>query len=70
MQDLKSLLTEITEFTNTLESNYPELYRNLDENPMTLPTSEHPELNKRVFQDYLESLKQLLEHYLETRKNN
>lgn len=70
MQDLKSLLTEITEFTNTLESDYPELYRNLDENPMTLPKSEHPELNKRVFQDYLESLKQLLEHYLETRKNN
>lgn len=34
MQDLKSVLAEIMELTNTMESNYPELYRNLDENPL------------------------------------
>lgn len=69
MQDLKSVLAEIMELTNTMESNYPELYRNLDENPLTLPTSEHPKIDIKVFQDYLESLQQLLEHHLETYKN-
>lgn len=69
MKQLQGILKEITQLTYTIEANYPELYRTLDENPMTIPATEHPHINKEVMQEYLESLKQLLEHHLETHKN-
>lgn len=65
MKDLHTILTEITQLTSNIETNYPELYRSLDESPMTLPVSSHPQIDKKVLQEYLESLKQLLKHYLE-----
>ncbi|MGO4917995.1 hypothetical protein [Maribacter spongiicola] len=69
MNDLSTVLEEITQLTNTIETNYPELYRFLDENPITIPTNDHPHVNQIIMQDYLESLKQLLNHHLETHKN-
>lgn len=70
MKGLHNILKEITQLTTNFETNYPELYRTLDENPMTLPVSKHPHMDKEVMQEYLESLKQLLKHHLETHKNN
>lgn len=70
MKGLHNILKEITQLTTNIETNYPELYRTLDENPMTLPVSKHPHMDKEVMQEYLESLKQLLKHHLETHKNN
>ncbi|TYC10589.1 hypothetical protein ES677_11655 [Bizionia gelidisalsuginis] len=72
MKDLHNILQEITKVTTNIETNYPELYRTLDENPMTLPVSQHPHMDKVVLQEYLASLKELLEHYVEeeTIKNN
>jgi hypothetical protein len=69
MKDLHRILDEITQLTTFIETNYPELYRALDENPMTLPVSKHPHMDKKIMQEYIESLKQLLEHHLETHKN-
>ena len=69
MKQLRGILKKITQLTYTIEANYPELYRTLDENPMTIPATEHPHIDKEVMQEYLESLKQLLEHHLETHKN-
>jgi len=69
MKDLHRILDEISKLTTVIETNYPELYRILDENPMTLPVSKHPHMDKKVMQEYLESLKGLLEHHLETHKN-
>jgi len=66
MKQLQSILKEITQLTYTIESKYPELYRTLEENPMTIPATDHPRIDKEVMQEYLESLKQLLEHHLET----
>ncbi|AUC83635.1 hypothetical protein [Lacinutrix sp. Bg11-31] len=70
MKKLQNILTDITRLTLNIETNYPELYRTLDENPMTIPTIAHPEMNETTMQDYLESLKQLLKHHLETHKKN
>lgn len=70
MNDLSNTLEEITQLTNTIETNYPELYRFLDENPITIPSNDHPHIDQVTMQDYLESLKQLLKHHLETHKNN
>ena len=70
MKKLKNILTEITQLTTKIETNYPELYRSLDENPMTIPSINHPHMDAEVMQEYLESLKQLLMHHLETHKAN
>jgi hypothetical protein len=68
MKELHNILNEITQVTTNIETNYPELYRSLDENPMTLPVKQHPHMDKMVMQEYLESLKELLKHYLEEEK--
>ncbi|AUC75390.1 MULTISPECIES: hypothetical protein [unclassified Olleya] len=69
MKDLQQVLTDITQLTGNIETNYPELYRSLDENPLTLPMSKHPHMDKKVMTDYLEGLKQLLNHYIEEENN-
>ncbi|MDO1513917.1 hypothetical protein Q2T41_14745 [Maribacter confluentis] len=69
MNDLSNVLEEITQLINTIETSYPELYRFLDENPITIPSNDHPHIDQVIMQEYLESLKQLLKHYLETHKN-
>lgn len=69
MNILQALLAEISKLTKTIETNYPELYQFLDENPMTIPSEKNPSIDKKILLEYLESLKQLLKHHLETRKN-
>ena len=66
MKDIKTLMQDITLLTTNIETNYPELYQYLGENPLTLPASANPQIDTRVLQEYLTSLKQLLWHYLET----
>ncbi|MEY8021187.1 hypothetical protein AB8P51_10170 [Muriicola sp. SD30] len=68
MKSLQKILMEITQLTANIETNYPELYSYLDENPMTLPVKEDPHMDKKVMEDYLQSLKLLLRHHLETHK--
>lgn len=69
MEDLRKVVVEIEKLTTNIETNYPELYRSLDENPLTIPSEQHPHIDKVVMQEYLESLNQLLKHHLETHKN-
>ncbi|SEL27724.1 hypothetical protein SAMN04488008_103292 [Maribacter orientalis] len=69
MKDLRKVVVEIEKLTTNIETNYPELYRSLDENPLTIPSEQHPHIDKVAMQEYLESLKQLLKHHLETHKN-
>lgn len=72
MKSLQNILQEITQLTTYIETYYPELYRYLDENPLTLPTKDKPHMDKQVLESYLKSLEQLLRHHLETHqdKNN
>ncbi|MCL5129315.1 hypothetical protein [Algibacter sp. L4_22] len=64
MRKLHKILNEITQLTTNMEINYPELYRSLDENPVTLPINKHPQIDKVVMQEYLDSLKELVESYV------
>ena len=68
MKNLHNILTQITALTTNIKTNYPELYRSLDENPMTLPVSKHPHMDKKVMEEYLESLSDVLKHYVEEEK--
>jgi hypothetical protein len=69
MKNLENILTEITQLTTNIETNYPELYPFLEENPMTIPSTNQPDINLDIMQNYLESLKQLLKHHQKTRRN-
>ncbi|MET7030396.1 hypothetical protein [Sediminicola luteus] len=68
MTNSMSLLTKITQLTSNIETNYPELYRFLDENPLTIPSVSQPTIDQASLLAYFESLKQLLKHHLETHK--
>ena len=63
MKTEQELITEITELTFKIEKNYPELYALLQEDPSTIPSMEHPEINPTVLQDYLNTLKEHIEHH-------
>ena len=54
------ILEEISRLTLKLETEYPELYAFLDEEPITIPNLEHPDISNKSLMDYLESLKGLL----------
>ena len=69
MNELKNILQEITSLTLEIETKYPELYRYLDENPLTLPVNPEPHIDKKVMQEYLRGLQELLKHHLETHKS-
>lgn len=66
MNEHQPILAEITQLTSKLKTNYPELYRSLNENPMTIPSSAHPDIDCDSLKEYLDGLKQLLEHHLES----
>lgn len=68
MTALRQIMKEITELTYTIESEYPELYQYLDEDPMTIPAHPHPDIDKEVMEKYLQGLKALLSHYVEAHK--
>lgn len=67
MNNLQNTLKEISQLTKTIETDYPELYQFLNESPMEIPSESHPTIDKKIMKDYLDSLKQMLKHHLETR---
>ncbi|MFD2542272.1 hypothetical protein ACFSSB_08075 [Lacinutrix gracilariae] len=69
MKTTQELLTQITQLTNNIETNYPELYAFLQEEPITIPSKQHPEINLAILQDYLQTLKQELQHHIKTHKS-
>lgn len=66
MKDKQVLLNEIVQLTSDIETNYPELYHFLDENPMTIPSEPHPAIGSETLETYLEDLRQLLKNHLST----
>ncbi len=66
MKTLQDIENQIIRLTLSIEVNYPELYATLDENPITIPSKNHPDMNIKIMEDYLESLKQILKQYTKT----
>ena len=52
MKTLKDIQNQITKLTTNIETNYPELYVMLAENPMTIPSKVHPEMNIKIMEDW------------------
>lgn len=63
MDTVQELLTKISNITRDIETNYPDVYKYLNENPMTIPNMEHPSVSETELKEYLASLETLLEKY-------
>ena len=68
MEDSKKIMAEVTQITLNIKTNYPELYRTLGENPVTIPDEKHPDIDNKEMNDYLESLKGLLKSHIENKQ--
>lgn len=66
MKTLHDIETQIIRLTTSIAEDYPELYATLDENPITIPSKIHPNMNISIMEDYLEGLKQILKQYIKT----
>lgn len=64
MKTLVTVLTEISEITNKIREDYPELYELLEENKVSVYTG-GKEVDGNEFTGYLDSLREKLEHYIE-----
>lgn len=61
---IQKLLTKISERVRSIEENYPELQKYLDETRITLPQSnEDTPIDKKDLEDYLNSLDTMVDEY-------
>ncbi|WP_228853105.1 hypothetical protein [Aegicerativicinus sediminis] len=63
MKKTQQLLTEISTLLRQIEEEHPELYKYLDETPMTIPDMENPDIDQNTLNEYLESLKSMVDNY-------
>lgn len=63
MKTTQSLLTEISTLIRDIERDYPELYKHLDESPITIPGVKQPNVDNKALENYLQTLKDMLKRY-------
>ena len=63
MKSAQELLTEISTLTRKIETEHPEVYKHLDEMPVTLPSTKNPNVDTKSLENYLQSLKDLIKKY-------
>ncbi len=68
MQSLHQLMQEIIQITTEIETSYPELYKYLEETPLTIGESNMQPISTNDLLKYLETLKEQLRHHVETHK--
>lgn len=68
MKQLNQLMQEITQLTTEMETKNPELYKYLDETPITICETKEQTICTDDLIKYLETLKSQLQHHIETHK--
>ncbi len=63
MKTEAELSENILKITMTIRNEYPELMKYLNEMQVTIPDVATPEINKKILEDYYESLQDLLRKY-------
>ncbi len=66
MQTKEELNKEILETTSTIQENYPELSKFLDEMTVTIPNKDKPEINESILKDYNDSLQAMAAGYAQS----
>ena len=68
MKQINQLMQEIIQLTTEIETNYPELYKYLDETLITICETKKEIICTDDLKQYLETLKAQLLHHIETHK--
>lgn len=68
MKSLNQLMQEIIQLSGNIETNYPELHKYFGETPVKIGNSDENEITTTDLKLYLETLKSLLKHHIETHK--
>ncbi len=63
MKTETELNEKIVKITMTIQSEFPELMKFLNEMPVTIPDAKNPEINSIILEDYFNSLQNLLRKY-------
>jgi len=63
MKTENELNADILKITTTIKQEFPELLKYLNEMPVTIPNSAHPEINIKALADYYNSLCTLMKDY-------
>jgi len=63
------LSADILKITMTIKREFPELVKYLNEMPVTIPNSPHPEINMKSLNDYYNSLDALVKDYALSHKH-
>jgi len=63
MKETQNLLTEISDLLRKIEDKHPELYKHLDESPITIPGQKQPIVDNEALENYLQTLKDVLKRY-------
>lgn len=66
MNEMQQVSNKIINLTSTIRNNYPELYSFLDETPYHHDSNFIGEINLQDLNEHLNSLEELLRHYIET----
>ena len=68
MKHLNKLMQEVIDLTTLIETKYPELYRYMDETPLTIGKHPEKEITTEDLKSYLETLKAQLNEHIKTHK--
>ena len=68
MKHLSGLMQKIINLTSKIETEYPELYKNLEETPINLGNQTQKEITTTDLKNYLETLHRELEEYINSHK--
>ncbi len=63
MKTEAELNEKIVKITMTIQSEFPELMKYLNEMPVTIPDAKNSQINNIILQDYFNSLQDLLRKY-------
>lgn len=69
MKTLNQLMQDIIRLTTEIETNYPELYKYLNETPLYLSETTSKKVHTTELKQYLETLKSQLRHHIENHTN-
>ena len=68
MKTTEEFMQEIIQVSSHIETNYPELYKYLGETPINNAAPKIESEANENLSKYLETLKSLMQHYIETNK--
>jgi hypothetical protein len=68
MKALHKIMQEVVDLTTLIETKYPELYKFLDETPISIGKQAEKDITVTDLKNYLQTLKSQLEEYIKTHR--